>query len=42
MASSYLKTRSVFVRAYNRIRFGRTEHVRQHYRSPPHQLALAF
>lgn len=31
---------SVFVRAYTRFRFGRTEHVCQHWRSHPGQLNL--
>lgn len=32
--------RLVFVRAYVRIRFGRIEHVRQHWRARPEQLTL--
>ena len=42
MASAYLKPRSVFVRAYMRFRFGRHEHVCQHYRSAPYQLNFGF
>lgn len=34
------KPKTVFVRAYDRFRFGRTEHVRQHWRSNPDQLSL--
>ncbi len=41
-AYSYLKRKSVFVRAYLRLRFGRMEHVCQHYRSLPYQLRLAL
>lgn len=36
------KTKNVFVRAYVRFRFNRTEHVTQHWRSHPGQLAFAF
>jgi len=36
----YSRLRSVFVRAYTRFRFGRTEHVCQHFRSHPGQLEL--
>lgn len=36
------KAKNVFVRAYVRFRFGRHEHVIQHWRSHPGQLALAF
>ncbi len=32
--------KSVFVRQYTRFRFGRTEQVRQHWRSCPNQLTL--
>lgn len=32
--------RTVFVRHYVRLRFGRQEDVRQHWRSLPHQLPL--
>lgn len=32
----------VFVHAYRRIRFGRVEFVREHYRSFPGQLVFAF
>jgi len=39
---AYSKTKSVFVRAYIRIRFGRLEHVCQHWRSSPYQLNFAF
>lgn len=34
------KARDVFVSAYTRRRFGRLEHVRQHWRSHPGQLSL--
>ncbi len=36
----YSRLRSIFVRAYTRFRFGRTEHVCQHFRSHPGQLEL--
>jgi hypothetical protein len=36
------KPKTVFVRAYTRFRFHRTEHVSQHWRSWPGQLAFAF
>lgn len=36
----FSKPKTVFVRAYNRWRFGRTENVRQHWRSNPDQLSL--
>lgn len=36
----HIKTKSVFVRAYKRFRFGRTENVCQHWRSNPDQLLL--
>lgn len=36
------KPKSVFVRAYIRFRFGRIEHVTQHFRSYPGQLAFTF
>jgi hypothetical protein len=42
MASANLKPKSVFVRAYHRLRFGRWESVCQHYRSLPFQYALNF
>lgn len=42
MAYAYLKSKSVFVRAYIRQRFGRIEHVCQHWRSAPHQYSFAF
>lgn len=32
----------VHVRAYDRFRLGRSEHVRSHYRSLPHQYAFNF
>ena len=32
----------VYVRAYDRFRFGRTEHVCSHYRSRPHQYTFGF
>lgn len=34
------RLKDVFVRAYTRIRFGRTENVCQHWRSHPGQLSL--
>jgi len=37
---AYNRTKSVFVRAYVRFRFGRIENVCQHWRSLPHQLEL--
>lgn len=42
MALAYLKTKSVFVRAYRRFRFGKLEFVSQHYRSLPYQYSLHF
>lgn len=36
----YAKIRDVYVRRYSRVRFGRLETVRQHFRSHPGQLAL--
>lgn len=32
--------KTVHVRSYERMRFGRKEHVREHYRSWPQQLSL--
>lgn len=40
--NTYNALRSVFVRAYLRFRFGRLEHVCQHWRSHPGQLTLGF
>jgi hypothetical protein len=40
MANAYAKTKSVFVHMYVRYRFGRLEHVCQHWRSYPGQLVL--
>lgn len=40
MASAYAKPKSVFVRAYVRLRLGRLENVCQHWRSLPYQLQL--
>lgn len=37
-----MKTKNVFVRAYVRFRFGRNEHVIQHFRSNPRQLAFSY
>ncbi len=34
------RSKSVYVRRYNRRRFGRVEQVRQHWRSYPRQLSL--
>lgn len=34
------RLKTVFVRAYTRFRFGRIEHVVQHWRSHPNQLPL--
>jgi len=36
----YYRPKSVFVRMYVRVRFGRLENVSQHWRSHPNQLAL--
>lgn len=36
------RAKTVFVHRYVRFRFGRLEHVRQHWRSPPSQLAFNF
>lgn len=36
----FSKPKTVFVRAYQRFRFGRTESVRQHWRSNPDQFLL--
>ncbi|CAG8865301.1 hypothetical protein PS627_01206 [Pseudomonas fluorescens] len=38
--SSAPRNKPVYVHAYPRWRFGRWEHVCQHYRSLPHQLTL--
>lgn len=38
----YARAKTVFVRAYTRIRFGVLEYVRQHWRSPPGQLSFNF
>jgi len=35
-----IKRKNVFVRAYLRFRFGKQEHVTQHFRSAPHQYVL--
>lgn len=40
MAYSYLKPKSVFVRAYMRFRCGKTETVCQHWRSTPQHHGL--
>jgi hypothetical protein len=40
--NTYNAIRRVFVRAYLRIRFGRLEHVCQHWRSHPGQLTFGF
>lgn len=40
MLISTFKPLSVFVRNYVRVRFGKLEHVCQHYRSYPHQMPL--
>lgn len=37
---AYIHRKSVFVRAYTRIRFGELEYVRWHWRSHPGQLEL--
>jgi hypothetical protein len=37
-----MKTKNVFVHAYVRRRFGRLEHVIQHFRSHPRQLAFGY
>jgi hypothetical protein len=42
MALGYLKSKSVFVRAYIRLRFGKIENVCQHWRSAPEHLSLAL
>lgn len=42
MASAYAKTKSVFVRAYRRFRYGKLEFVTQHYRSLPYQYSFGF
>lgn len=34
------KVKAVYVSSYTRFRFGRIEHVRQHWRSHPGQLSL--
>lgn len=36
------KAKTVFVHAYVRYRFGRQEHVIQHWRSHPRQLAFGY
>ena len=40
MLISTFRPLTVFVRAYIRFRLGKLEHVRQHFRSHPHQLPL--
>lgn len=40
MRHAYYKPKSVFVRAYVRLRYGKIEDVRQHWRSHPGQLVL--
>lgn len=40
MYTSSFRQKTVFVREYVRLRFGRLEHVCQHWRSRPYQLAL--
>lgn len=37
-----LRSKAVSVRAYLRMRFGRLEHVRAHFRSWPRQLSFDF
>jgi hypothetical protein len=37
---AYTRWKNVFVRAYFRFRFGRKEHVCQHWRSNPGQMEL--
>lgn len=39
---TYRRLKSVFVRAYDRYRFGRWENVCQHYRSHPGQMSFDF
>lgn len=41
-APNYRKAKTVFVRAYTRIRFGVLEYVTQHWRSMPGQMAFDF
>lgn len=36
------RVKDVFVRAYRRVRLGRPEQVRQHWRSHPRQLTFPF
>lgn len=40
MEHIFYRPKSVFVRAYVRLRYGKIENVCQHWRSFPHQLAL--
>lgn len=40
--SIYVKAKSVFVRAYTRIRLGNLEYVCQHWRSHPGQMTFNF
>lgn len=43
MSEAMERAKTVFVRAYERVRYRRREHVRSHYRSPPdRQLSFAF
>lgn len=42
MGTALYKPKSVFVRAYIRFRFGKLEHVCQHFRPAPGQLSFAF
>ena len=39
---THRRLRSVFVRAYNRVRLGRPEYVCKHYRSLPGQMSFYF
>jgi hypothetical protein len=39
---SHWDNRTVFVREYERVRFGRQERVRAHWRSKPQQFVLIF
>lgn len=42
MQHSIFREKDVFVCPYCRIRYGRLENVRQHWRSHPHRLVIAF
>lgn len=42
METSIERPKTVYVNAYTRLRFGRQEHVRAHWRSWPEQYSFGF